>query len=302
MQEAYVDFHVHSSVSDGQFSCVELVKIAKSAGIQLLAITDHNRLSPDLNALTREVGGGITLVRGCEMSCIHVLSTGKRVELHIVLLNYREDAPALSEIAARNHSKDRRAYIQAILDRLAQCGINIGSYDDLCAKYPCTSRPGRMSIASELVQQGYVSSIDEAFNEFLGAHGKRAAFVENPIQYVSLSDTVSAAIQDCAIPVLAHLFYYQSLTREEQEELVATFHEMSGPAGAMEVEYGRYTREQRDFLRAMADRWSLAYSAGSDFHGQNKEEHLHHHFPLAIGQALLERQRQVYGPRTPDII
>ena len=80
------------------------------------------------------------------------------------------------------------------------------------------------------------------------------------------------------MPVLAHLFYYR-LTEAGQEELLKAFKECAGEFGAMETEYTRYSEEQRIVLREYAERYGLARSGGSDFHGFDGAESLCNGFP-----------------------
>lgn len=289
------DLHIHTTRSDGKYAPNEVVQRSIEAGVGILAITDHNILAPDIQSLSREADGEITLLRGCEMSCTHVLSKNKKVELHVVILNYDEPAPALQQIAQNNRALNREAYVEAILDALRRNGIELGSYAFLQEKYYRTERIGRMTIASEMVARGYAASVDEAFNIYIGSHGKRLAYVPNPIRYADLESVVNAALRDHGIPVLAHLFYYSTLDGEEQKELLQTFRSLTGPIGAMEVEYAKYSPRQRKELRALAREYGLLESAGSDFHGQDPGETLSHNFPGEIALNLLERQKAFYG-------
>lgn len=288
------DLHTHTTRSDGKFLPGEVVRKSIEARVGILAITDHNILAPDLQSLSREADGNITLLRGCEMSCTHTLSTGKKVELHVVILNYDDPAPALQQIAQRNRTLDREAYVGAILDALRRNGVEIGSYEFLRRKYYRTERIGRMTIAAEMVEHGFAADVDEAFDTYIGAHGKQLAYIPNPIQYAGLETVVKAALQDHGIPVLAHLFYYNTLDRKEQKELLRTFRSLAGPIGAMEVEYAKYSPRQREELHALAQEYGLLESAGSDYHGQNSSETLSHNFPGEIALNLLERQKAFY--------
>lgn len=291
----YTDLHCHTTRSDGMYSPLEVVKQAKAGGVGVLALTDHNILAPDdLDDLSERAGGGIRLLRGCEMSCVFTFASGNKAEIHVVVLNYDTYAPALLAVSEHNRSFDREAYIGAILAKLRGCGIDLGNYHALREKYSQTRRIGRMTLAAEMVERGFVNSVGEAFDEYIGAHGKRRAFVKNPVCYVPMEDAIAAALHDHGIPILAHLYYYR-LTRSEEEELVAGFRRLAGPVGAMEVEYARYSPQQRAALRAMAEKYDLGCSAGSDYHGQDDGEHLQHRFPAAMAQALLQRQREVYG-------
>ena len=185
----------------------------------------------------------------------------------------------------RINQPDRAPYINAILDKLRGYGIDLGSCEDLKARFPNAGFLGRMSIAVDMVNHGFAKDVDEAFDTYLGgAPGqKRLAYVPNPLKYVSLEEAV-AAITRTGIAVLAHLWYY-NLSDEENHRLLSRFKALGGTA--MEVEYRRYTRTQRDALAALAKQYGLRPSAASDYHGQNDCDSLGNGFPMGILEELL---------------
>ncbi len=281
----YIDLHTHTNVSDGCFAPAELVGRARAAGIGTLAITDHNALA-DLDALQAEFPD-MRLIRGCEFSCRYREEAGKAWELHVVGLGFDPENEQLQAVLKQNQP-DRGPYIRAILQRLRDCGLDPGSYEALCARNPETKHLGRMSIAKELQRRGYVRTVDEAFEVYLGAFGQRLAYVENPLKYVSVEEAVAAIRAAGGIAVLAHLFYYR-MTREQGERLVRYFKTLAGPDGGMEVYYGRYDGEKRAYLRDLACEIGLMFSSGSDFHGQDEGETLEHHFLPKNSREILER-------------
>lgn len=290
----FTDLHLHTTRSDGSRTPQQLIQMAKEAGIRILALTDHNVLSLTTEQLSISGDDDIILLPGVEMSCVHTLSTQKKVELHIVILNYDTPAPALQKVAESNRIFDRKTYIDAILDALRKNSIDLGTYESLCARYSETKRIGRMSIATEMVARGFVKNIDEAFEVYIGAFGKKLAYIPNPIQYVNLETVVKAALADHGIPVLAHLFYYSTLNEFERDEVLRVFRELSGPIGAIETQYAKYTTQQRKELQEIAQKYDLGESAGSDYHGQDPRDNLCHHFPEQIALNLLKRQKLFY--------
>ncbi len=279
MLHPYIDLHTHSTFSDGCLPADELIFRAQEAGIGILAITDHNR-----TAALPQVPG-IRLIQGSEISCLHPDSRGVEHEIHVIALGFDPQHPKMQAVF-RHNQPDRRPYINAILARLRTLGIDIGTYEDIRAAVPDSRHFGRMQIAKMMRDQGYVSSVGEAFDLYIGAHGQRRAYVANPLRYVSMEQTVDAILAAGGVPVLAHLYYYQ-LSQEENLHLLRSFRDMAGSRGAMEVEYGQYTRAQRDDLRRLADEYGLMYSCASDFHGQSETETLAHHFDAAICEKLL---------------
>ena len=281
----YIDLHTHTKRSDGKLTAEELLQKAADAGIGVLALTDHNVTPPDLEELQAQFPT-IRLVRGAEVSCLYTTAEGKDVELHVVAICFDPRHPKMLDVLGRSQM-DRRPYIIALLENLAVYGIDIGTYDSLRTANPDSRHIGRMHLAKAMVEQGYVQTIEEAFDVYLGAFGQRKAYVKNPLKYASLEEAVDAIRAADGVPVLAHLYYYQ-LSEEENLRLVRRFKEFSGEAGAMEVEYGRYPRELRDRLAKIAEEYDLMPSAGSDYHAQASFERLDHHIPREVCARIAE--------------
>ena len=284
MKETFIDFHTHTTQSDGAYTPTDLCRMAQEAEIGILAVTDHN-YTGEITEL-RKTCPNLHLVQGAEISCLYTDAAGKETELHVVALGFDADNPKLKDVLAHNQP-DRQPYIDAILDRLRSCGIDLGCYNKLCKMYPNRRQIGRMDIAKMLTDRGYTASVDQAFDEYIGAHGKRRAFVPNPLRYVSLEEAVGAIVDAGGAAVLAHLYYYL-LSDAENAELLRYFKKLSGKNGAMEVFYSRYDQKQRMQLKALADQYDLMYSAASDFHGQSEDETLVNHFSATDCSALLE--------------
>ncbi len=286
MNDHFIDFHTHTHLSDGNLSPQQLLDRATKAGIRTMAITDHNRSCKELPQLQKAYPH-IHLIQGCEVSCLHPISSDREIELHVVALGFDPYCPAMEQILKQNQP-DRRPYIEAILKKLSHWDIYPGTYEELQARHPETSHLGRMTIAAAMAEKGYVSSVNEAFDLYIGAHGERRAFVPNPLKYVSLEQAVSAIQTAQGLPVLAHLYYYL-LSESDQHKLLSDFRRLCHGDGGMEVNYGPYDREQRAALKALAAQYGLLPSAASDFHGQNPADILEHGFSATDHLPLLER-------------
>lgn len=283
MQETYLDLHTHTVQSDGAYSSLVLCGLAREANINILAITDHN-FTEDLTEL-RSAWPELRIIQGAEISCLYTDPQGTSRELHVVALGVDRENPKLKAVLAKNQP-DRKPYIDAILQRLRDCGIDLGSYEDLCRRNPGKRHIGRMDIAKQMADEGYTASVEEAFDVYVGSHGACRAYVPNPLRYVSLEEAVEAIVDAGGAAVLAHLYYYQ-LDEAQSRQLLKRFKELSGPNGAMEVFYSRYCQQQRMALKALADEYGLMYSAASDFHGQSENDTLCNGFAAADCLPLL---------------
>ena len=279
MNGTYIDLHTHSTLSDGSLAPMALLGAAREAGIGILALTDHND-TEDLT-LYRSAFPELTLIQGAEVTCRYLDQ-----ELHVVALGIDPTNEKLQAVLRRNRP-DRRPYLTAILEKLRSLGIDVGTYDELQAANPDSRHFGRMQIGKEMLKRGYVQSVDEAFDVYMGAHGQRLAYVANPLKYVSLEEAVEAILAAGGVPVLAHLYYYL-LDAEGERALVRRFKELAGDKAAMEVEYAAYTRRERDALAALADEFGLMHSCASDFHGNLEGETLCHRFDRSMCAPLLQ--------------
>ena len=108
----------------------------------------------------------------------------------------------------RRNQPDRRSYVTKILNKLDALGVGIGTYEDLMAFCNGPQHLGRMHIARSLVAHGYVKTVDEAFDIYIGSFGQRLAYVESELDYAPIEDVLSALQKAQGIAILAHLFFY----------------------------------------------------------------------------------------------
>lgn len=294
----YVDLHTHTTRSDGSLSPEAVVKAAYDAGIRVMSITDHNCTEDltDLRGLASSFPEEMTLIQGAEISAQYLDGTGKTHELHIVALGFDPKDPDMKKLLANNRP-DRRPYIEAILKRLREeCGIDLGTYDTVRARFPNAKYIGRMALARLMTEAGITATVDEAFDRFLGSHGQRRAYVKNPLRYDTLENTVRCIIRAGGIPVLAHLLYYDlddgnRTGGREKERLVRYFKQLTdryGSPGGMEVYYVRYKEpEERLYLLNLCRKYGLMISAGSDYHAQESWETLAHRTSCSVCSDLL---------------
>lgn len=283
MKLPYIDLHTHTCLSDGAVTPEELTAEAERCGVGILAITDHNRPA-DLTGL-RLAHPRMRLIQGAEISCMYTDPEGAEHELHVVALGFDPNHPAMQEVFRQNQP-DRRPYIEAILGKLAKFGIDVGTYDSLCAAENRSSHVGRMHIAKAMVERGYVKTVDEAFDIYLGVHGQKLCYTPNPLRYVTLEQAVAAILAAGGVAVLAHLYYY-CLSDKGNHDLLAYFSRLTNGRGAMETEYSIYDRQTRDGLAALAKQYGLMASCASDYHGLKSDETMDHRFPAEICRDLM---------------
>ncbi len=246
------DMHSHSTASDGTSSPAEVMRRASAAGLDAIALTDHDTVAGH-RAAAEALPPGLTLVPGMELSC--------RLDGHSVhLLGYLFD-PADAELAAEcariRESRLHRA--RAMVDRLAELGAPV-TWEQVSA-LAGDGVVGRPHIARAMADAGVISSPDEAFGpDWIGTGGRAhvTRYALDPARAIGL---ISAA---GGVTVLAH-------PRAGARGWMMPDDAIADLAAAglhgIEVLHPDQGREQRALLTALAAELGLVASGGSDDHG-----------------------------------
>lgn len=267
-----IDLHTHSTVSDGSEPPERIPELAAAAGCSAVALTDHDSLAGLDVAAAAAARLGLTLVRGCEVSCRSGVAGGHSMHVLVYFVDGQE-GPLHDELAALRG--DRRARNEALVARLRDLGVPIG-YDDLVAEAGGEEGIGRPHVATILVRLGVADDVTDAFDTWLGESGR--AYV--PKARIEPPEIADLARRSGAVAVLAHPL---SLGLDPPA-LAATVRALAevGFAG-IEAVYGRYTPDQRRQLAGLARRLDLVATGGSDFHGSFKAD-------LTVGRGLGDLQ------------
>ncbi|MGE5329576.1 MAG: PHP domain-containing protein [Deltaproteobacteria bacterium] len=249
----YIDLHVHTTASDGSFKPYELVKYASEKGLCAIAITDHDTVSGINEAEKAGDKFGVEIIPGLEISVDH------ESEMHI--LGYFIKASGNFEAKLENLRLRRNLRNEKIINKLRHLGFDI-SIDDIINEAQGESI-GRPHIASLMMRKGYVKSIYEAFEIYLG-EGKKAYYERERI-----SPKEGIELIKCAggIPVLAHPKY---LNQNRLEEVVVELKD-TGIQG-IEVYYSLNKKEETKRYSRLAKKYGLIATGGTDFHGANKPD------------------------------
>lgn len=246
------DMHAHSTASDGTLSPTELMRRAHAAGVEVMALTDHDTLAglPEAAAAARELGLGF--VPGVEVSV-----TWEGMTVHIVGLGVAPDSEVLRRgLAGLCEFRDWRA--EEIGRRLARHGI-AGAFEGARA-FSNGSLISRTHFAHFLVKKRHAPDLRSVFRKYL-VRGK-PGFVAG--QWAELEDAVRWIRSAGGQAVIAHPARYR-LTRGKLRRLIANFAEVGGEA--LEVVSGSHSREDYFTMARHARDFGLLASAGSDYHG-----------------------------------
>ncbi len=252
VKSVQIDFHTHSSASDGALAPEELVGRALAAGIEVLAITDHDTVA-GFHAARAAVGdtAGLCLVPGVELSCRWSATT-----IHVVGLGVDCDHPAM-EAGLQRLAQGRRERGETIARRLAALGFP-GALEG-ALRHAGASQLGRPHFAAWLVESGHVEDTARAFDKYLG-QGKRG---DVKAFWPELAEAVGWIVASGGVAVLAHPLKYR-FTRMKLHRLALDFRAAGG--SAVEIISGRQTPDQVAQLKRLARDLELDVSVGSDFH------------------------------------
>lgn len=250
-----VDLHVHSNKSDGTYTPKELVDYALQKGLSAFALTDHDTTAGLDEALSYAEDKPIEVIPGIEFSTEY---EGKDIHVLGLCIRYNEQA---FQARLQSFVDARITRNMKMCENLQEAGIDI-TYEKLCAENPGAVIT-RAHYAAYLTNHGYVSSRADAFSQYVGDHCKY--FV--PREKVTPSQAVELVLQVGGVPILAHPTLYH-MGRERLDALVRQL-KQDGLMG-IETIYSTYTRQDERDMFALAKKYSLLPSGGSDFHGANK--------------------------------
>jgi len=247
------DLHTHSTASDGTLRPSELVARAARAGVQVMALTDHDTLNGIAEAKVAAAEQGLTLIPGVEIS----VNWGGRV-IHILGLGL--DPAALELNKGLERLRDYRGWrAKEIGRRLAVKGIE-GAYEGALALSGDEEFVGRTHFARLLVQRGYAATVRDVFKRYLvkGKPGHVSG------EWASLEEALVWILDAGGQAVIAHPARY-SFTGFKMRRLMGEFRELGGVA--IEVVSGSHSRDEAYLYAQRARESSLLASAGSDYHG-----------------------------------
>lgn len=258
MPSEFVDLHSHSTASDGTLAPGDVARLARKSGLAGFALTDHDTIGGIAEAAAEAKAQGIAFVPGIEISCIFPYPG----TMH--LLGYCVDPASASLTSLAQKLIDgRNARNPQIVNRLRELGVAI-TMEEVEAEAG-GKVIGRPHIAAILVRKGYVSSIKEAFNKYLAPGGQ--AYFDKEV--ITSREAVELVRQSGGIPVLAHPVQLRTENDAQLETIVKNLIDL-GLEG-LEVIHSDHSPALVERYSALADRFGLLKTGGSDFHGAKKE-------------------------------
>ncbi len=257
------DFHCHSTASDGRLTPTQLVDLAAANGVKIFALTDHDSTEGIAEArLAAARHPGFFLIPGVELS-----TDIEGDEVHVLGYLREIDNPKLQAALGRfREARFERG--RKMTERLAALGLPV-SWPRV-QEIAGDGSVGRPHVAQAMVEAGYVTSIPDAFDRYIGRTGP--AYVERA--KLTPREAVETLRRFGAPPVLAHPSYINDLDGVLAELTTCGL-------AAMEVYYKDYDDETIARLNDTARRFGILPLGGSDYHAlKNPGERLPGDIPL----------------------
>ncbi|SNS88141.1 PHP domain-containing protein [Rhodococcoides kyotonense] len=260
-----IDLHTHSSASDGTDTPTELVHAAAAAGLDVVALTDHDTTSGWDEAVAA-APAGLTVVRGMEMSCEGRGEDGNPVAVHLLAYLFDPNDPAFAAERRRLRA-ERVARIRVMAERLA---VDYPTIEPDAILAACGPSAGRPHLARALVDLGAVASVQAAFDGPLKTDSPYyVAKIDTPLERAV--ELIGAA---GGVSVVAHArarLRGRLLDLDHIRELVG--HGLGG----LEVEHADHDASDTKILRELTEELDLIATGSSDYHGENKTLKLGEH-------------------------
>ena len=249
-----VDLHIHSTASDGKLTPAEIVQEAAERGLTFIALADHDTIDGIVQAQT-EVKSfpDLKVIPGVEIS-----TDIPQGEVHVLgyFIDYAD--PQL-KTALDRFRNSRIVRAQGMIAKLEKLGVNIDW--QRVQEIAGGSSIGRPHIAQAMLEKGYITSMKQAFTDYIGRDGP--AYVER--EKMTPAEAVELILKAKGLPVLAH-----PLTTGDAEAMTKELK----PAGLIGIEayYDDYTPEETKRLVGLANKYNLIVTGGSDYHGLDEAE------------------------------
>lgn len=292
-----IDFHLHTTISDGSDTPEEILGKVRESGISLFAVTDHDAIEGYGRIERVRKENDPRILSGAEFSC-----KDEKGKYHILGYAFDPESESIRRVVNRGHSL-RMKKVSARLRFLAEkFGFTFPEEEikTLLSLY----NPGKPHIGNLMVKYGYAKTKEEAIREYIDQLHFRD-------EYVRPEEAISGILGAGGIPVLAHPPFgsgNEVIIGEAME--LRLRHLMGFGIQGLECFYSGYTPKLRQEMLGFAEKYQLYVTAGSDYHGNNKlvkigETGLDEVNEIPVGlkhflSAVGERAEDVIESVTPD--
>ena len=252
-----IDLHMHSKVSDGTDTPLEILKRVREAGIELFALTDHDAVKGCGMIRCERQAGDPQFLNGVEFSC-----RDEEGKYHILGYGYDPDSPSIRHVVEKGHSLRMKKVVKRLDFIRDKFGFSFP--EDEIQKLLSLDNPGKPHIGNLMVQYGYAESKEQAIDQYLNR-----AKIRN--EYIRPEEAIEGILQGGGIPVLAHPPYGSGGELILGDDMENRLRKLIGfGLQGLECFYSGFSPKLEAETLFFAQKYGLYVTAGSDYHGRNK--------------------------------
>ena len=256
-QSKKIDLHMHTTVSDGSDTPTELISHVKAAGIGLFSVTDHDAIKGCGIVMDSLAEGDPGFITGVEFS-----TRDEHGKYHILGYDYEPGSKAILDIVEKGHSLRMKKVTGRLEFLKKEFGFEFP--EEEIQNLLKLDNPGKPHIGNMMVKYGYCESKDRAIDEYINKLHYKS-------EYIRPEEAIKGILDAGGIPVLAHPIYGSGdeiILGPELEDRIKRLMEF-GIKG-VEAFYSGFSPKMTADMLALAERYDLYVTAGSDYHGTNK--------------------------------
>lgn len=256
-QSKKIDLHMHTTVSDGSDTPTELISHVKAAGIGLFSVTDHDAVKGCGIVMDSLAEGDPDFISGVEFS-----TRDEHGKYHILGYDYEPGSKAILDIVEKGHSLRMKKITGRLEFLKKEFGFEFP--EEEIQNLLKLDNPGKPHIGNMMVKYGYCESKDRAIDEYINKLHYKS-------EYIRPEEAIKGILDAGGIPVLAHPIYGSGdelILGPELEDRIKRLMEF-GIKG-VEAFYSGFSPKMTADMLALAERYDLYVTAGSDYHGTNK--------------------------------
>jgi len=253
-EQKYIDLHVHTTYSDGNFTPKEIIKYCKKLNIVAVSITDHDTTDGIEEAIEEGKKEGVEVIPGVELSAEYEESCEGEVHILGYYIDYKNKV-LQQKLELFRKAREERAY--KIIEKLKKLNIFLDEEEIFKNKNSAQSI-GRLHFARLMVEKRITSSIKEAFELYLGYN--KPAYV--PKIKLKPQEAISMILQSEGIPILAHPYFGICIDSKTIKKFIKY-----GIKG-IEVYHSKHHKNVIEELANLAEKYGLIITGGSDCHGK----------------------------------
>lgn len=256
-QSKKIDLHMHTTVSDGSDTPTELISHVKAAGIGLFSVTDHDAVKGCGIVMDSLAEGDPDFITGVEFS-----TRDEHGKYHILGYDYEPGSKAILDIVEKGHSLRMKKVTGRLEFLKKEFGFEFP--EEEIQNLLKLDNPGKPHIGNMMVKYGYCESKDRAIDEYINKLHYKS-------EYIRPEEAIKGILDAGGIPVLAHPIYGSGdelILGPELEDRIKRLMEF-GIKG-VEAFYSGFSPKMTADMLALAERYDLYVTAGSDYHGTNK--------------------------------